>query len=54
MLKGAGSKTLAEASKDKLRGTGIPLHDQDALITSKWENPGWLSTILTNIWDEPN
>ena len=49
MLKGTGSKTLAEASKDKLWGTGIPLHDRDVLITSKWENPGWLSTILTNI-----
>ena len=49
MLKGTGSKTLAEASKDKLWGTGIPLHDRDDLITSKWENPRWLSTILTNI-----
>ena len=49
MLKGTGSKTLVEASKDELWSTGIPLQDKDALITSKWENPGWLSNILTNI-----
>ena len=54
MLKGTGSKILVEASKDKLWGTGIPLWDKDALITSKWENPGWLSNILTNIQDETN
>ena len=52
ILKSTGSLTLTKASKDKLWGTGIPLHDRDALMTSKWENPNWLSNILTNIQEE--
>ena len=49
MLKGTGSLTLTEASKDKLWGTGIPLRDSNALSTFKWENTGWLSRILISI-----
>ena len=49
MLKGTGSLMLAEASKDKLWGTGVPLRNSNALSTSNWENPGWLSKILTSI-----
>ena len=43
---------IAEASRDKLWGTGIPLKDKDALTREKWENPGWLSRILINIRDD--
>ena len=49
MLKGTSTKVLAEASKDKLWGTGIPLQDPDVLKTNKWENEGWLSNILATI-----
>ena len=49
MLKGTGSLTLAEASKDKLWGTGVSLRDSNALSISNWENPGWLSEILISI-----
>ena len=43
---------IAEASRDKLWGTGIPLNDKDALTREKWENPGWLSRILISIRDD--
>ena len=49
MLKNTESLILTEASKDKIWGTGIPLHDTNALCTSKWENNGWLSRILMKI-----
>ena len=52
MLKNTGSLILTEASKDKTWGTGIPLHDIDALHTSKWKNKGWLSSMLMTIHDE--
>ena len=52
MLKNTGSLILTEASKDKTWGTGIPLHDINALHTSKWKNKGWLSSILMTIQDE--
>ena len=43
---------IAEASRDKLWGTGISLNDKDALLREKWENPGWLSRILISIRDD--
>ena len=52
MLKNTGSLIIAEASKDKTWGTGIPLHDTEALCTSKWKNKGWLSSMLMSIRDE--
>ena len=52
MLKNTGSLIVAEASKDKTWGTGIPLCDIDALCTSKWKNKGWLSSMLMMIRDE--
>ena len=52
MLKNTESLILAEASKDKTWGTGIPLHDIDVLRTSKWKNKGWLSSMLMTIRDE--
>ena len=52
MLKTTAPKVIAEASNGNLWGTGIRLRDKDALDANKWENPGWLSDILTNIRDE--
>ena len=52
MLKNTGSLIIAEASKDKTWGTGIPLCDTEALRTSKWKNKGWLSSMLMTIRDE--
>ena len=49
MLKGTGSLMLVEASKDKLWGTGVSLRDSNALSILNWENPGWLSELLTSI-----
>ena len=46
MLKMTTLKIIAEASNDKLWGTGIRLRDKDALDAKTWENPGWLSDIL--------
>ena len=52
MLKNTGSLIIAEASKDKTWGTGIPLRDTEALRISKWKNKGWLSNMLMSIRDE--
>ena len=52
MLKTTSPKILAEASSDKLWGTETQLHDNKALDSSKWENPGWLSEMLLKIRDE--
>ena len=43
---------IAEASRDKLWGTGISLNDKDALSREKWNSPGWLSRILIGIRDD--
>ena len=48
-LKQTYVKILAEASVDKLWGTGIPLRDKDVLTKAKWETPGWLSQMLLKI-----
>ena len=52
MLKNTGPLIIAEASKDKTWGTGIPLRDTEALHISKWKNKGWLSNMLMLIRDE--
>ena len=52
MLKNTGSLIIAEASKDKTWGTGILLHDTEALCISKWKNKGWLLNMLMSIRDE--
>ena len=52
MLKNTGSLTIAEASKDRTWGTGIPLRDTEALLISKWKNRGWLSNMLMSIWEQ--
>ena len=52
LLKSTTPKTLAEATTNKLWGTGIPLQDSSALQTDKWHSPGWLSRMLMTIRDE--
>ena len=43
--------TLAESSYDKLWGTGLALHDKNALNKSHWANIGLLGTILMDLRD---
>ena len=52
MLKTTEPKVLAEASNDKVWGTGISLRDSQALNMNKWNGTGWLSNMLIIIRDE--
>ena len=54
MLKTTSPKILAEATHDRIWGTGIRLHDACALDTEKWAGPGWLSRMLHTIRCEQN
>ena len=38
-------KTIVEASKDSLWGTGVPLHSNDTLTCSKWKNKGIMNCL---------
>ena len=44
--------TLAEASTDRLWGTGVGIWDSNALNSDCWINKGWISRILGTIRDE--
>ena len=52
LLKTTAPKTLAEATTDRLGGTGVALRDTCALHTDKWHSEGWLSRMLMNIRDD--
>ena len=52
MLKTTTPKILAEATQDRLWGTGIKLHDTCALDIEKWTGPGWSSRMLHTIRGE--
>ena len=52
LLKTTSPKILAEATHDRLWGTGIALHDTCALQVGKWHSIGWLSCMLMAIRDE--
>ena len=52
MLKTKSPKILAEATTDRLWGTGIQLRDSCVLDTEKWSGTGWLSRMLITIRDE--
>ena len=54
MLKATAPLTIAEASNDRVWGTGIPLWDRNALICDKWESQGWLSKMLHSVREEPS
>ena len=51
MLKTTHPKTLVEAFLDKQWGTGIQLRDTNALNPEKWNNKGWMSSVLGTIRD---
>ena len=53
LLKSTMPKILAEATLDRLWGTGITLRDTNALNTGKWNSTGWLSKMLLTIRDDP-
>ena len=52
LLLSTNDDTLAEATYDKLWGTGIPLHRKDCTDRSKWHNTGIMGEILMAIRDE--
>ena len=52
MLRTTIPKLLAEMTTDQTWGTGIHLHNLDALDHTKWQSHGWLSSILISIRDE--
>ena len=52
MLKTMSPRILAEASTDKVWGTGFPLRNKDVLDISKWEGEGWLSHMLMRIRED--
>ena len=51
MLKATAPKLLIEASSDRLWGTGVDLWDHQCLNQDKWYSTGWMSAMLTDIWD---
>ena len=52
ILKATKGFVLAEASNDRLWGTGIPLQDKNALSQTSWYSCGWLSDMLQDIRDK--
>ena len=52
LLKTTSPKIVAEATLDRLWGTGIALRDTCALNTDKWSSTGWLSRMLLTIHQE--
>ena len=52
LLTSTGDGLIAEASHDKLRGTGVPLHRENALNQDDWANVGILGEILMKIRED--
>ena len=52
LLLSTNEDTLAEATYDKLWGTGIPLHCIDCTNRNKWHNIGIMDEILMAIREE--
>ena len=52
LLLSTNEDTLAEATYDKLWGTGIPLHCRDCTDRNKWHNTGIMGEILMDIREE--
>ena len=52
LLLSTNGDTLAEATYDKLWGTGIPLHRRDCTDRNKWHNTGIMGEILMAIREE--
>ena len=49
MLRTTKPKLLAEAMTDRTWGTGIHLHNPEALDHTKWQSHSWLSSMLMSI-----
>ena len=49
LLHSTGTKTLNECCKDKDWGTGVPLHDANALKSEHWHSQGLLGEILETV-----
>ena len=52
LLCNTGDGIIAEATYDKLWGTGVPLHHDNALNQNDWANVGILGEILMKIRDD--
>ena len=52
MLLSTGNLTLAEASYDPTWGTGVPLHDEDALNRDHWRGTGLLGEMLMQVRED--
>ena len=52
MLKTTSPRIPAEASSDKVWGTGFPLRNKDVLNASKLESEGWLSCMPMGIRED--
>ena len=48
-LLSTGTKTIVECCRDRLWGTGIPLHEENCLDQRMWESQGILGEILQEI-----
>lgn len=49
LLKSTGKVEIVESSKDHIWGTGIHLHDKNALNRSAWQGNGLMSEILSAV-----
>ena len=47
-----GNRQIVECAKDRLWGTGVSLHRNDALDSTMWMTPGILGSILMEIREE--
>ena len=52
LLLGTNHTKLAEASYDRVWGTGVPLHDDDYLNVKKWYGTGIMGNILMQVCSE--
>ena len=52
MLRTTKPKLVAEATTDRMWGTGIHLRDSNALDRKRWTSNGWLSDMLMSIRSE--
>ena len=52
LLLSTGDTIIAEATYDKLWGTGVPLHHHNALNQDEWANIGILGEILMKVHEE--
>ena len=54
LLTRTGTKTIVEATKDDIWGTGVALHSPNCLIRTKWTSQGIMGEILQELRDTMN